>query len=179
MIATPDDALTASVPAAGPLDPFTRARLRSILATYFGEFPAIDLHLDLLDTRGAWYAERALGAWSPAQPDAFFGVVTHVVRTQLGGSTPQPDVEGWVAAGRPIHDRRLAVLWDEVHALWSLTGSRIPVHDREPDASAAACTLDSVLTRWPDQLIDSFLLAYIKLEITLRRRHVVLPPIGT
>lgn len=51
-------------PAAAPLVEVSRARLRRILVDQFGEFPTLDLHLALLDTRWAWYAELAIGSWS-------------------------------------------------------------------------------------------------------------------
>jgi len=44
---------------AGPLDEFTRARITTMIRTYFGDLENLDAHIALLDTRGAWYAERA------------------------------------------------------------------------------------------------------------------------
>jgi hypothetical protein len=38
--------------------------------------------------------------------------VRHVVRTQSTDDAPDPDVEGWLAAGRPDHDEHLAICWD-------------------------------------------------------------------
>lgn len=39
------------------------------MASHLGEFPTLDAHLDLLDARGGWYAERALGAWASRHPE--------------------------------------------------------------------------------------------------------------
>lgn len=164
-----------AIPAAAPLDEFTRARTRLLLVNYFGEFATLDAHLDLLDTRGAWYAERALGAWSARLPEAFFGVIRHVVRTQMDGPPPNPDVEGWAAAGRPADRQRLARFWD---LITSLPG--FPVPAATPDRAAGSHPLDTVLLYWPeDELDGSFLLPYVKLELTLARRALALPPIGT
>jgi hypothetical protein len=123
-----------------------------------------------------------VGSWSHRQPDSFFGLVRHVVRTQLGGPTPQPDVESWLAAGRP-GDPELADLWDHIRALAAQGGLTVPDGDRgsvtaDDDAIAAAETLDGVLTEWPAEHLEEFLLAYVKLEIVLERRGITLPPIG-
>ncbi|HEX2904511.1 MAG TPA: hypothetical protein VHO01_13740, partial [Jatrophihabitans sp.] len=88
-------------PAAAALDDLARARIRRTLAARFGDLPTLTAHVELLDTRGAWYAARAMHAWPTHQGDSFFGVVRHVVRTQLAGPPSAPDLEAWLAAGRP------------------------------------------------------------------------------
>lgn len=163
------------VPVATALDEFTRARTRVLLVSYFGEFATLDAHLDLLDMRGAWYAERALGSWSPRLPEAFFGVIRHVVRTQMDGPAPSPDVEGWAAAGRPAAEPRLAQIWDQIT---TLPGFALPAGTSDRDEGTHP--LDQVLLGWPEAGFDgSFLLPYVKLELTLSRRAIALPPIGT
>jgi hypothetical protein len=177
-----DPNLLATIPTAGPVDPFTRARLRSLLAEHFDSTPAIDRHLDLLDTRGAWYAERAMTSWPHNQPDSFFGVVHYVVRAQLPGPAPQPDLDAWLIAGRPA-DPRLASRWNTIRALAIQGGSRVPDLDRgsagcDSGAIAVAERLDDLLADWPDELLERFLLAYVKLPIVLRRKRFTLPPVG-
>jgi hypothetical protein len=54
------------MPEAGPVDDLTRG-LRRRLHEFFNR-PVLDAHVDLLDTRGAWYAEMVLHLWSPEQP---------------------------------------------------------------------------------------------------------------
>jgi hypothetical protein len=63
-------------------------------------------------------------------------------------------------------------------------GSPCPGGDRgststDADAIAAAETLDAVLAGWPTEHVEKFLLAYVKLEIVLKRRSITLPPIGS
>lgn len=162
-------------PEAGPLDELSRARVRRLLAGFFGEFPTLDAHLALMDTRGAWYAERALGAWSASQPDAFFGVVRHVVRTQMPGPVPTPDVEGWLAAGRP-DAVDLAPLWDELNTHRYSTARRAPADPRRGSKDGVTA-FDDIVRGWPGGCLDRFVLAYASLEQVLERRAMVLPPI--
>lgn len=162
-------------PAAGPLDALSRARLRRVLAGYLGEFPTLDAHLDLLDTRGAWYAEKALGAWSAEHPDSFFGLVRHVVRTQLDGSPPAPDIEAWLAAGRPADDV-VAPTWDTMLA-FRYPRSHRPVTTERRTADAAVTRVDDIVADWPTGQLDGFLRAYGALEQILERRHFMVPPI--
>lgn len=163
-------------PAAAPLDQITRARLRRLLVSFFGEFATLDRHLDLVDARGAWYAEAALGAWSPEQPDGFFGLVRHVVRTQLDGPAPAPDIEGWLRAGVPAGDEELVGRWRHIRLLH-------PDHQREPEhprveITAAIAATDEVVASWPAEHWGAFVLAYVKLERVLTRRAITLPPIS-
>ena len=176
--------MTVDLPTAAPVDEFTRARLRHLIADRFGDFETLDLHLDLLDARGTWYAERAMDAWPATQGESFFGVVNHVVATQIPGPAPTPNIEAWLEAGRPTHDRCLAEIWDEANGLARSGGFDVPAHDRgsdpvSADVVAAAQTLDRVLDGWPAEHVVGFLRTYINLKIVLRRRNIVLPPVGT
>ena len=164
-----------SSPAAGPLDALSRVRLRRALAGYLGEFPTLDAHLDLLDTRGAWYAEKALGAWSAEHPDGFFGLVRHVVRTQLDGPPPEPDIEAWLAAGRPA-DEVLASTWDTMLAFRYPPSHRPETTGRRAADPAVTC-VDDIVAAWPTGQLDGFLRAYGALEQILERRHFMVPPI--
>ena len=94
-----------------PADQVSLMRLRRVLDLVFGEIPLLEFHLELLDSRGVLYATHAAGSWENDLPEMFFGVVRHVIRTQCDGPSPDPDVEGWLAAGRP-EDQRLAGAWD-------------------------------------------------------------------
>lgn len=174
-----DADLAAELAQAGPVDAFTKARLRVMLTEALGPMQALDLHLDLLDVRGAWYAERAFTSWTRTQPDSFFGLVQWVVATQMPGPAPQPDVYSWLGAGRPT-DLRLAQLWDSAFSLCAQLDpefdSRLP--ERGPDTDAIAARLEAHLAAWPDELLETLLLAYVKLPLVLRRKRFVVPPIG-
>ena len=172
-----EDGFLGEAPAPGLVDEVTRTRLRRVMVGFFGEFPTLDLHLGLLDARGAWYAEAALAAWSPQAPDAFFGLVHHVVRSQIPGPAPAPDIERWLEVGAPQGDPLLAERW---HAL---RDARDPRHDDEqpmPRATADAqiAATDAVVAAWPAELWDRFVLAYVKVEHALASRAIELPPIG-
>ena len=174
--------IATDLPTAGALDEFTRARVRHLIADRFGDFATLDLHLDLLDTRGAWYAERALDSWSPHLPDSFFGLIHHVVRTQIPGPNPAPDLRSWLAAGRPDHNEFLAHHWDAFNRLAALGKFAGPDTARgsvtvAPAVLAAALEVDAILTAWPVEHLAGFELAYLKLPITLARRTIELPPI--
>jgi hypothetical protein len=164
-----------AAPAARPLDELSRVRLRRVLAGWLGECPTLDAHLALLDTRGAWYAEKAMGAWSADVPDSFFGLVRHVVRTQLDGPPPQPDIEGWLAAGRPA-DPQLAHAFDLLHS-GRYAPARRPAITTRPATSPGTEHLDAVILGWPTGEFAGFVNAYAKLERVMERRHVTLPPI--
>lgn len=174
-----DPDVAAELAEAGPVDEFTKARLRVMLTEAFGPMPAIDLHLDLLDVRGAWYAERAFTSWSREHPDSFFGLVQWVVSEQMPGPSPEPDVYSWLAAGRP-GDQRMADLWDSVFTLCAKADpdfhSRLP--ESGPAVDAAAARLEARLDVWPDDLLEAFELAYVKLPLVLRRKRFAMPPIG-
>lgn len=165
-----------TAPAAGPLDDLARARIRRQLADRFGDLPALSAHVSLLDARGAWYAARAMTAWPAHAGDAFFGVIRHVVRTQLPGPPPDPDLESWLASGRPA-DPGLAGAWDELNALRYPPGRRLQPRHRDPRVSDTVIALDDTLRRWPAGQFDAFTMAYAKLEYVLERREITLPPI--
>jgi hypothetical protein len=169
-------AALADAPAAGPVDEVTRVRLRRLIAGWLGEFGTLDLHLDLLDARGAWYAEAALGAWTRNQPDSFFGVVRHVVRTQLPGPPPDPDLEGWLAAGVPV-DSLLAARWEKLNALRHRSAHRVAAVARVVATEPSVGRMDEIVRSWPEQHFDGFTLAYARLEQVLDRRGIVLPPV--
>jgi hypothetical protein len=169
----------AEVPPPGPVDEFTALRLRRSVLAFFGDVPAIERHLALLDARGAWYATRAMGAWNPQQPGAFFGLVRHVVRTQFPGPAPDPDVEGWVAAGRPA-DTDVAAAWDLIRdRRYSLPASD-PAPARPPGVGAeGVLRMDQIVTDWPAEHFDAFVFSYAAIEQVLERRARThpLPPI--
>jgi hypothetical protein len=171
----PNTALSGA-PAADPMDEVTRARLRRLIAGWLGEFATLDLHLDLLDARGAWYAEAALGAWTRTHPDSFFGVVRHVVRTQLPGPTPDPDLEGWLALGVP-DEPMLAERWRALRILRHGSAARARLHPRTQEPVGSVARVDEIVRSWPDEHFDGFSLAYARLEQVLERRGVVLPPV--
>ena len=140
------------------------------------EFAALDLHLGLLDARGAWNAERALGAWTKTYPDSFFGLVRHVVRTQLAGPVPDPDLEGWLAAGLP-DDALLELRWRTLNGLRYPAGRCVKASPRAAEPAVSVSRFDGVVLTWPEDLFDGFVLAYAKLEQVLERRSLVLPPV--
>ena len=55
------------------------------------------------------------------------GLVRHVVRTQSDGPAPDPDVEGWLRAGRPSHDRELGDAYEAMACVRAVL---------DPDASS-------------------------------------------
>jgi hypothetical protein len=120
-----------------------------------------------------------MAAWPTSLPDAFFGVVTQVVRTQLPGPT-RPDLDAWIAAGAPA-EPLLAARWEQVRTLKNLDGRARLGRPRDPDAAPEDSTaaLDHAISTWPAEHWARFLLAYVKLDLTLTRRGITLPPIGT
>jgi hypothetical protein len=160
-------------PLAGPADPLSLRRLRHAIVARMGEVLSLDAHLALIDTRGAWYAWHAVNAWEPDQGEALFGLVRHVVRTQLAGPPPAPDVEGWLAAGRP-RDRELIGAWDQVlEARWP---NAVSIVGRQ---AGAGHSLDAVVTRWPAGQFAGFVHAYATVEATLERHAIQIPPVAT
>ncbi len=168
----------AAAPLAGPLDEVGRAGITRRLTRHFGPTPTLAAHVALLDTRGAWYAARVLPAWPATDPDAFFGLVRHVVGTQLPGPVPDPDIEGWIAAGRP--GGALGGLWDAVAA------ARYP--DPDPDhrhrpcsarpsgtPAAAVTAVDRVLAGWPAEHLEGFVRAYAVVEALIDAGAIRLP----
>lgn len=165
----------AAPPSAGPLDQLSRGRLRRLLVGWFGEFPTLDAHLELLDTRGCWYAEKALGEWDREHPDSFFGLVRHVVRTQLGGPVPAPDIEGWLAGGQP-DDPALADVWQQMLVFRYLPWLPPAAAPRQ-ETNAGLEMVDAIVAGWPEDQLDGFLRGYGALENNLERRLIVLPPV--
>ena len=77
----------------------------------------------------------------------FFGMVRHVIRTQCDGPAPDPDVEGWLAAGRPTApDPEYA--WDLLN-LCRYGADPIGAAVRTEPIGASVANLDDVLRRWP------------------------------
>lgn len=167
------------VPDAGPLDEFTRARLTAIARGYFGDLDTLPHHIALLDARGAWYAEQVITEWPEKLPDSFFGVVAHVIATQLPDPAPQPDLDTWLAAGCP-DDPVLAARWEQVRGLRSLDGTPRPIFTRpHGDLEPTVRFLDHAIETWPEEHWANFLLAYVKVPFSMARRGFVLPPIGS
>ncbi len=166
-----------AAPTPGPLDELAAIRLRRMLIEFFGPFPTLDAHLALLDRQGAWYATKALGAWSSQLPDAFFGVARHVVRTQLPGPAPTPDIEAWLAAGRPGHDQELAGAWDKVRSHRYPGPPEGPIVDRAASTPAAVARVDEIVSGWPADHFGGFVYAYASIECVLETRQIVFPPI--
>jgi hypothetical protein len=157
----------------GPADQVSLMRLRRVLADRFDEIPLLEHHLDLLDSRGVLYATHTAGIWENELPEIFFGVVRHVVRTQCQGPAPEPDVEGWLATGRP-REENLGAIWDQLHLgrYGTPAGSAVARGDA-PDPGVAR--LDDVLRRWPH--IPTFITTYARVEHFIDAAGVTLPPL--
>lgn len=95
------------------VDELLRHRVRRAFVEKFGEAPHLDEHMAFLDRRGALYALTYVPAWENASLGLFLGVVRHVISTQCEPPVPQPDIEGWLRAGRPADVRR-AEVWDAI-----------------------------------------------------------------
>jgi hypothetical protein len=159
----------------GPADEIAIARLRRVLATHFGHVPYLDAHLALLDRRGVTYASHIAADWQGPSADMLFGVVRHVVRTQCVGPTPQPDIEGWLAAGRP-DQADLGSAWDLLHLC--RYGHDQPHPQPRPAAADEPITaLDAVIRSWPGPL-GTFATAYARVERFIEQHGVQLPPIN-
>lgn len=169
-------AVTGDPPSAGPLDAFTRIRVGQLIGGYLAPSPVMDAHLDLIDTRGAWYAERAVSVWDPDRPDEFFGLVRHVVRTQLPGPRPDPDVETWLAAGRPA-ETWLATAWDQINDARYGTSDQRPRRARQAAPDKAVARVDAILHRWDPGHLHRFAAAYGTVERVLDLGIVTLPPV--
>lgn len=158
-------------PPPGPADQVSLARVRRAVITHLGPVPNLDAHLGLLDARGAWYAPQVAPAWDHPDPEAFFGLVRHVVRTQMPGPAPVPDVEGWITAGRPA-DAELAFVWDRMRVA-RYPFSAPPVTHRDPGTGHP---VDEVVRAWP---VDhgSFIVAYTTVEATLDLHRITLPAV--
>ena len=168
--------MTAKTTALGPKarpDEISRARLRRTLVQHFGEADSLDAHLALMDSRGVLSATHALEIWSALAPQTFFGLVRHVIRTQCEGPVPDPDVEGWLAAGRPDDDE-LALTWDLLN-LTRYGDEALPARSRPAHVDSAIELFDALLRDWD---VCVFADAYCKVELFIRLRGVTLPPIG-
>lgn len=168
--------VTGVPPAAGPVDAFTRIRVGRIVAAHLVPSPVMDAHLDLIDARGAWYAEPAAPVWDPDRCDEFFGLVRHVVRTQLPGPDPDPDVETWLAAGRPS-DPRLGAAWDLINTARYAPEDRAPARPRTDTPSPGVARVDAIVTGWPPEHLDRFATAYGTVERVMDLGIVTLPPV--
>jgi hypothetical protein len=117
---------TGEAPDARPLTELERLRIRRQLASRFGDLPALSAHVALLDTRGAWYAARAMHAWLADAGDGFLGVVRHVVRTQLRSAVPVFGVR-----------RRFLPTLGQVGVATLRRGNRRSIHGRKHPESGA------------------------------------------
>jgi hypothetical protein len=160
----------------GAADEISLLRLRRILDQTFGEIPLLDHHLGLLDSRGVLYATHAAGTWKNDLPEMFFGVVRHVIRTQCDGPPPNPDVEGWLAAGRPdeTSDPALTRAWDLIN-LGRYGAHPLPSVPRQTPVDPSVSALDEILTQWPH--LGTFVTTYARVERFLDDANITLPPL--
>ncbi|NHC12676.1 hypothetical protein [Motilibacter deserti] len=162
--------LTATRPLADlcKLDELTRRRLGRQIEARLGPIPLLDLHLDVFDPRGTRYAELALPAWDSAIPDAFFGLVRHVVRTQLSvpSEAPDPDVETWLAAGRPA-DPHLGAAWDQLAEQRYAGATASGPHrlaSRDDGSGPRVARMDRIVRAWPADQLFVFAVTYGAVE---------------
>lgn len=170
---------TTSTQALGPKaspDEIAIARLRRVVAIQFGDVPLLDAHLSLLDSRGVLYATHVAEHWSDQTVEFFFGIVRHVVRSQCDGPAPDPDVEGWLATGRP-EDPTLGFAWDTINAVRYPTSTR-PATTRSAATEPAIARMDEIVADWPDH-ITTFARTYCQLEAFIELRGITIPPITT
>lgn len=153
-------------------DEMSLARLRRAIGDHLGDVPLLDAHLALLDSRGVLYATHAIENWSDLHPAEFFGMVRHVIRTQCDGPAPDPDVEGWLAAGRP-EDERLGLSWDLLNVV-RYGNDALPATPRPALVAPAIEAFDELLRTWD---VGAFADAYCKMELFLSLRGVTLPPL--
>lgn len=170
--------MSVKTPALGPKtapDEVAIARLRRVLADHLGEVPLLEAHLALLDSRGVLYATHAAQSWSDLNAETFFGLVRHVIRTQCEGPVPDPDVEGWLAAGRP-EEEMLGFSWDLINV------SRYSLDPLTPAPRSAGMTdpaieeFDELLRTWPDH-VSTFATTYCRLEWYVEAHGITIPPI--
>ena len=170
--------MTAKTDILGPKtapDQVSITRLRRVLRDHFDEIPLLEAHLALLDSRGVLYATHAAANWAQSNPDTFFGLVRHVVRTQSDDAPPDPDVEGWLAAGRPSNDQRLGDAWDLINVSRYSTDP-LPATPRPTMTSPEVERFDEVLRQWPAH-VATFATAYWRVEWAIEARGIELPPI--
>ena len=156
-------------------DEVSIARLRRVLAHHFGEVPLLEAHLALLDARGVLYATHAAASRSDQNSETFFGLVRHVVRTQSDEPAPDPDVEGWLAAGRPSRDRELGEAWDLLNVS-RYTTAPLPATPRPSSVDPAIERFDEILRKWPAHPA-TFATTYCRLDWVIEARGIVLPSI--
>lgn len=154
-------------------DEMSLARLRRVLDDRFGSIPILEHHLALLDSRGVLYATHTAAIWENELPEMFFGVVRHVVRTQCEGPAPDPDVEGWLAAGRP-DDAQLASAWDLIN-LGRYGAEAVPARSRTGAPDPAVARLDAILRQWPH--LGTFVTTYARVERFIDDSGIILPPL--
>lgn len=149
-------------------------RLRRVLDQTFGTIPDLEHHLSLLDSRGVLYATHAVSCWENDRPEMFFGVVRHVIRTQCDGPPPSPDIEGWLAAGRPdeITDPHRALKWDLIN-LARYGRQALPAVPRSTDPDPAVSTMDDILDQWSD--LPAFVTTYARVERFIDSAGITLP----
>ena len=165
--------MTTRTSALGPKavpDEMSLARLRRAIGVHLGDVPLLDAHLALLDSRGVLYATHAIRNWSDLHPEAFFGLVRHVIRTQCEGPAPNPDVEGWLAAGRPVDDE-LGLAWDLLNVV-RYGNDALPTTLRPALVAPEIEAFDELLSAWD---VGAFADAYCKMELFISLRGVSLP----
>jgi hypothetical protein len=156
-------------------DDLSITRLRRVLTHYYGEVPHLDAHLRMLDSRGVTYATHVAEHFADQSPRMLFGLVRHVVRTHCPHDPPDPDVEGWLTAGRPAHDLELAETWDLLnHARYS--DAPLDPQPRAPRVDPAIERFDAILGAWPEHPAH-FAMTYCRLEWFIEARGIQLPPI--
>lgn len=165
----PHDVLGPKVPA----DDLALMRLRRVLDRHFGEIDLLDAHLGLMDARGVLYATSAAENWSHQTPATFFGLVRHVVRTQSDDEVPDPDAEGWLAAGRPEGHEVLDIAWDTLN-ITRYSNDPLPQAPRPAVVDPSIERFDQMLLDWPGG-IGTFASAYCRLEWFIEARGVTLP----
>lgn len=174
---SPVVAILGEAPGPGPVDAVTERRLRRAIDMHLGEVRNLDAHLGLLDARGAWYGLHTAAAWDPAQGEAFFGLVRHAVRTLMPGPVPAPDIEGWLAAGRPAQVR-LAGAWSRIlearYPGCAVGSLPFPLVARP---SRTDHHVDAIIDRWPTGGFGGFVHAYATLEATLDTHAISLPDV--
>lgn len=97
-----------------------------------------------------------------------------MVRTQCEGEPPEPDVEGWLAAGRPDSDVDLAGAWDLLN-LGRYGSQALSPASRSGVPDPAVAHLDEVLRTWPH--LRTFVTTYARVEQFIEAGSRTLPPL--